>query len=67
MLSMVLDSEVELATHTLESSLKYLTFGLCRLSYFHNAVMTPPALQGDGKVTDKDLDKALMESEVQTV
>ena len=64
MLCVLLDAEVELATHTLEASLRYLTFALCRLPSFHDAVMTPPALLGDGTVSERILDQALMESEV---
>ena len=45
-------------------SLESLAFTLCRLPIIHTLVMTPPALIGEGTVSEKMLDQALMESEV---
>ncbi len=64
MLSVLLEIEKELATHSLGDSLKDLTLSLCRLPLFHEAAMTPAALKGGGDISTKILDQALMESEV---
>ncbi len=67
MLTILLETETELATHSLGDSLRHLTLALCRLPLFHEAAMTPAALKGDEKISVKMLDQALMESEVGTV
>ncbi len=67
MLTILLETETELATHSLGGSLRHLTLALCRLPLFHEAAMTPAALKGDEKISVKMLDQALMESEVVTV
>ncbi len=64
MLSVLLETKKELATHGLGDSLKHLTLSLCRLPIFHEAAMTPAALKGEGDISTKILDQALMESEV---
>lgn len=50
--------------YTLHGSLKSFTFTLCRLSIWHGLLITPPVLKGEGVISYKVLDEALMESEV---
>ena len=61
---MLLDVSTESTPWTLHLSLESLTFSLCRLPLVHSFIMTPPALIGEGTVSEKMLDQALMESEV---
>ena len=63
---MLLDRSTESTPWTLHLSLESLTFTLCRLPQVHAFIMTPPALIGEGTVSEKVLDQALMESEVRT-
>ena len=49
---------------TLHCSLESLALGLSRLPLFHSHVVMPPALVAEGRVSDKVLDQALMDSEV---
>ena len=45
-------------------SLEMLAFTISRHPLVNTAVMLPPALLGEGTVSDKVLDQAVMESEV---
>lgn len=63
-LQVLLDCSTECSPWTLQLSLESLTFTLCRLPQVHALIMTPPALIGEGTVSEKVLDQALMESEV---
>ena len=61
---MLIDPATESSVWNLHMSLESLAFTLCRLPIIHTFVMTPPALIGEGTVSEKMLDQALMESEV---
>ena len=65
-LQVLLNRSTESTPWTLHLSLESLTFTLCRLPQVHAFIMTPPALIGEGTVSEKVLDQALMESEVRT-
>ena len=66
-LQVLIDPTTESTVWSLHVSLESLSFTLCRLPIIHMFVMTPPALIGEGTVSEKVLDKALMESEVSGV
>lgn len=63
-LSVLLNRNLVPAPYTIHRSLKSFTFTLCRLSIWHGLVITPPVLKGEGVISYKILDEALMESEV---
>lgn len=63
-LSVLLNRGLVPAPYTLHESLKSFTFTLCRLSLWHGMLITPPVLKGEGNISYKILDQALMESEV---
>ena len=63
-LSVLLNRGLIPTPYTLHGSLKSLTFTLCRLSIWHGSLITPPVLKGEGVISYKILDEALMESEV---
>lgn len=65
-LSVLLNRGLVPKPYTLHRSLKYFTFTLCRLSIWHGSLITPPVLKGEGDISYKILDEALMESEVCT-
>lgn len=63
-LSILLNRDFLPTPYTLHRSLKSFTFTLCRLSIWHGLVITPPVLKGEGIISYKLLDQAIMESEV---
>ena len=63
-LSVLLNQRLFPKSYTIHKSLKCFTFALCRLSIWHGLVITPPVLKGEGTISYKILDEALMESEV---
>lgn len=63
-LSVLLNRKLVPTPYTIHRSLKSFTFTLCRLSIWHGLVITPPILKGEGTISYKILDEALMESEV---
>lgn len=63
-LSVLLNRGLVPSPHTLHDSLKSFTFTLCRLPLWHGSLITPPVLKGEGVISYKVLDEALMESEV---
>lgn len=63
-LKVILNRQLAPSPYTLHQSLEILTFTICRLSVLHGLVVTPPVLKGEGVISYKVLDEALMESEV---
>ena len=63
-LSVLLNRQLVPSPYTIHKALKSFTFTLCRLSIWHGLVITPPVLKGEGTISYKILDEALMESEV---
>ena len=63
-LDVLLHPASEPTSYILHMSLEMLAFTISRHPLVHTAVMLPPALLGEGSVSDKVLDQAVMESEV---
>ena len=63
-LDVLLHPASEPTSYILHMSLEMLAFTISRHPLVHTPVMLPPALLGEGSVSDKVLDEAVMESEV---